>query len=503
LKKSRGKFWTVGTAALGCSIFVLFQNCGKAGFEGGDALSSASLSGELDPKLSALPFPYDISVNQIAHMSCPLNVSNPSAVTPYFSWKVGAYANPTDVPTASMNIQESGLTVNPKFITEFQKVTKGYTQIARDEALKNVLRKYPSLLGAQLQLSFRQSNNIRTSLMQMPAGGNSPVTNFLSSLTSEEAVDMIRADTTKIFDYFQLVPDFYNRAIEARLTVPSAYGYNHTALLANYDAGYLTVGFTQHAGETQELVGEAGQDLYAYGKAFKVIFSATNPHQGTTYYPARDSLVGINEYDLATATTTGASWDCSYRFKIVRNADRYNSFYRANNFARINGQCPGAVATGTYCASPVDQAFGISNVYFPNSTCPVNRTFRTGTYCIEQYASVCPPEPYSANTGSANLYERTDGLYNPSYPDRPKILHALRRFLPSNDWDVNVSRRCIVPKSDDNSCYSTTPIVYDEYFSSLIDADASMGRYIGCGVDVAGVGGTYACASYLTLCLRR
>lgn len=483
-----------------CAMVVAFQNCGKAGFEDQNLNTNSLSSTSVDSKYASVAFPYDVSVNQIAHMSCALNVSSPTANTPYFSWKVAAYSNPSDVPTGSLGIRESGLKLRSEFVTSFNSMSSGYTGAAKAEYLKKILKSHPAVGAAQLQLSFRDATNSRTKLMQMPTGGNSPAAVFMSPLGDDGVVASFAADSSKTYDYFKDVAEISNRGLEGKLIVPSAYGVNNIALLANYDTSFMTVGF-QTSSSSTDLSGSA--DTKPYGKAYRVIFSNTNPHQGTNYYPSRDSLTGITEYDAETKSASSAAWDCSYRFKIVRPQDRLNTFYRKDNYTRIGGACPGPSLTGTYCASPVDATFGISNTFFPSAQCPSNRTLRSGTYCVEKYATICPPEPYGANTTSATPYDRTDGLYNTAYPERAKIFHALRRFLPTSEWDVNISRRCIVPKTDDNACYSTSNIVYDEYFSSLTDANVSMGRNPGCGVDIAGVGGTYPCAAYLTLCIRR
>lgn len=477
-----------------------YQNCGKAGFEEQALFDELDSASSLDPKLASVPFPYEISVNQIAHMSCPLNI-NPTANTTHFSWKVGAFENPSDVPTASMNIRPSGIQLRSEFLTAFENLSSGYSVEAKKDYLQRILKTHPLVGNAQIQLSFRDTVNSRTKLMQMPAGGNSPVSTILAPLSTDGLVNAIMSNPSKTHDYFPAITDPTKNSFEGKLIVPSSLGVNHSALQANYDSSHLALGFQSSSNSTQ-LSGSS--DSKAYGKAFRVIFGTTNPKQGTEYYPSRDSLIGLNEMDLDTKANTSAGWDCSYRFKIVKSQDRYNTFYRANNFSLINGACPGPSLTGNFCASPINQQFGIANTFFPNSQCPSNRPLRTGTYCVEKYATVCPAEPYNTNSASATPYDRTDGLYNPNFPQRPQIMHALRRVLPTADWDINVSRRCIVPKNGENSCYVNAPtIVYDEFFSSLEDSNANMGRHPGCGVDIAGVGGTFPCAGYLTLCLRR
>jgi hypothetical protein len=314
---------------------------------------------------------------------------------------------------------------------------------------------------------------------------------FLTPLASPEMVTQFSETPTGVFNLFPNVTDFYSRFLETNLMVPSALGVADAALRANYDSSFLTLGFAQD--DTNELA-SPGDDRYAYGKGFRIHFGVTNQHQGTNLYPASDSLTDVEEYDLETGNRTeGVGWDCSYRFKIVRPADRYKTFYRANHFVLPGGACPTPAQTGDFCESPVDGRFGLPPAAF-GGQCPSNRKLvQNTTRCPEQYYAVCPHEPYSAI-----LSMRDDGVYHPNFPNRPALLQALRRFLPAEQWDINVSRKCIVPKSDDNACYSTAKVVYDETFFTETFANPDAGLYSGCGVT-----GQYPCASYLTLCIRR
>ncbi len=477
------------------STVLLFQNCGKAGFENMDNLDVSSTQA-IDPKLSSLPFPYQVSVNQIAHMSCPMNVSNPNVSSPYFSWKVGAFDNPADQAVALLNIRAAGLQLTSKFQTEWAKTSGSYGSLVQKDKLKEALKGLPSVTNTQLQLSFRKTNTPRVDLMMMPNGGASPTKNFMAPLATQELVDQFAETPTGVFNLFPNVTDFYSRFLETQILVPSALGATDAALRANYDTSFLTIGFAQDDGTN---LSSPNGDQYAYGKGYRIHFGVTNQHANTSLYPSSDSLATVEEYDLDTQTrTSGVAWDCSYRFKIVRPSDRYKTYYRANHFVTYNGACPTAPQTGDFCESPIDARFGIPPAAF-GGQCPSNRKLvQNTTRCAEQYYAVCPHEPYTADTADATPSLRDDGVYHPSYPQRPAILQALRRFLPANQWDINVSRGCIVPKVEDNTCYQSSQIVYDETFFTDAYANSSVGMYAGCGVN-----GQYPCAAYLTLCIRR
>jgi hypothetical protein len=509
------KKWAVGILSM-AGLVALFQNCGKAGFENLEVATDVNASAVVDPKLAKLPFPYDISVNQIAHMNCPLNV-RPDTMTPYFSWKVGAFQNPQDVASAALNIRDSGLRLSTEFLAEWNRTAPLFHPNVQKDKFKEALTTLPSVANSQIQISFRPRNDFRTELMRLPSGDTAPTTTILPEISSPEVVDSILANPQGPFDFFPRAEDYKTRFLEGGLIVPSAYGSDHDALRVRYDNSLLVVGFLKAmADPTAEpeniLVAPSEQANAAYGKGFKPVFgdhlNPTLAPGAGRYYPSMNAMTRIEEMSLAQDTSTGVNWKCDQRFKIVRLVDRNRTMYRRDNFTIFdNDQCPTQRVTNTdYCQSPVDPRFGIRAEIFPNKRCPSNRTFvEKGHFCEERYHKICPPEPYVANPNHPEPNERDHGLYHPNYPDRPAILHALRRFLPADQWDINVSRRCIVAKNDDNACYAgsgNAPIVYDEYFFPPEQADSNYGQFMGCGVAVPGVGFLSQCASYMTLCVR-
>ena len=135
------------------ALVLLFQNCGKAGFENQEMLEDLSTAQTVDPKF-ALPFPYEISINQLAHMTCP--VIDPNSGTGAFAWKVGAFDNPPDSLTSRLNIRPSGLQLSSQFQTEWAQVAKNYHPNIQKSKLKESLKTLPSLADAQLQMSFEK-----------------------------------------------------------------------------------------------------------------------------------------------------------------------------------------------------------------------------------------------------------------------------------------------------------------------------------------------------------
>jgi hypothetical protein len=486
-----------------CLTLFLYQNCGKAGFENSLESEDQASAVSLDPKFEKLGFPYDISVNQIAHMSCAMNANaGRSENSPFFSWRVGAFENGPEVPTSNLGIRSAGLKISENFRNEWAKVAPTYAPAIQQDKLEQALKTLPSVANMRITLGFRKTNAPKTTPMELPMGGESPWSYFLSPLSDDKFVARYAENQTGIFQTFPEVNDPALRYLDGRLVVPSQLGNVDAALRANYDASFLAIGFSKE--ESPEWQGP-GDERFAYGKGFRVRFGKTNPHTGTTQYPSSDSMVAVEEYDLATGNRTAeAAWDCSYRFKIVMPADRYKPIYKQNNFAliNVNGEptCPSGVVTtpGDYCVSNVNSAFGLPPAAF-GGQCPSNRTLVRNTYrCPEQYYAACPHEPYAANLSDPRPILRNDGIYHPSYPNRPAILHLLRRFLPADKWDINVSRGCVVPKMEDNSCYQSSTIVYDEMFFSGLEANSDARIFSGCGVS-----GQFPCAAYLTMCIRR
>jgi hypothetical protein len=497
-------------------LLFFYQNCGKAGFEGQEFNDLSSVQ-SIDPRLANLPFPYKVSVNQIAFTSCPIvNAGPETSTSTYFTWKVGAFDNNPQ----SFQLAPAGLQINPKFQTEFAKVASTYSPDMQPVKLKEALMFLPSVADTKLQLSFRSPNRTRTDLMAMPTFDanvrNAPVSSFMTPVSSNAVADAFKALPTTPINFFQGAENFSERALATTLNIPSSMGAYQSLLYTTYSSHYLTLGFMKtDATSTDGLAGPSSDPQSAYGVAFVPRFGRSNPFHSFSGEPVQapfeDSLDGLAEVDPETNANVPAGWDCKYRFKIVRPADAYKTVYRgANNFDLVNGVCPGgglnaAVEKGCYLNNGNSQFALPASTFNLGGNCPSNRTPRTsGNYCIERYAYACPSEPYAVPTGANEIaqttpYRRGDGVYgSATEPERPQLLNALRRFLPADKWEINVSQRCVVPKNDNNACYGNNNIVYDETFFPGNDANATVGMYAGCGVD-----GQPPCAAYLTLCVRR
>lgn len=233
------------------SLTFAFQNCGKAGFDSQDANYSDNASATVDPKLAGLPFPYDVSVNQIAFMSCPFPVATPAAIESagYFTWKVGAFENTAAYPSSVLGISTAGLRLNPKFKSEFKKVANQnhYNSTMIPSKFKEALTTLPSVVGSQLQLSIRNYSNPQTGLAQMPTSGSYtpglfPPINFMAALSTEAIANSFDYNnSTGLYHFFPLAASNAEAALEASLSIPATVSY-YSFLQQSYNSNYLTVG---------------------------------------------------------------------------------------------------------------------------------------------------------------------------------------------------------------------------------------------------------------------
>jgi hypothetical protein len=128
-----------------------------------------------------------------------------------------------------------------------------------------------------------------------------------------------------------------------------------------------------------------------YGKGYSMGFSA---YAGSTSVSAVQRLMSsVMESDLASPTTSGKAWTCGRYYKVVREADS----------TVVNSQ--------SYCPSHTNEELN-------------------------------PPSSATQAVKDVAVRRRAE-------------LEIVRRHLRSDQWDVNVDRQCVVPKSG-VSCYNET-----------------------------------------------
>ena len=112
ITKNPFKASLLGVAVI--AVVVVFQNCGKAGF---DTVESASLDG-VNQALAKAPVPLEASLNQLSYMSCPAVASNQTdpdvLANPYYTLRFGGFSNDTllavtDGSSGGVGISKAGL----------------------------------------------------------------------------------------------------------------------------------------------------------------------------------------------------------------------------------------------------------------------------------------------------------------------------------------------------------------------------------------------------------
>lgn len=568
------------------AMVLSYQNCGKAGFDEADFASEEGAT-EIDSKLANLPFPYEVTVNQAAFMSCQFNGVQDNANTPYFSFKVGAYNNDAASLTGALTQSQGGLSVRQEFVDEFNQVAQAFNPNFRSTKYKEALTLLPSVSNTRLQLSLRQRNYPQNTLLKYPIvgsfGGGSMTPQYLLSPISGDTISEVfkaqmGASEQPVYNYFQTAELVTERSLAGSLL--NSWGSSgdgmdfYGPLIGTYNNSYLTVGFAKD----EVNLSTPGGETEAYGKGLKPDISFySNVGYGQSPVGALGyAMTGISEYNLETGYQSGGQWRCSdtnmrlMAFKIVRFEDRFQKVHRRNNFSWPNVNAPGAGQTfngtcpspaypdasnpnmrqdymiGEYCPSPENpNVFGRPLREFPVGNnafaCPAIRQrllptptaaqidangqpaegtqlnsgnfHARGRFCLEQYEYACPAEPmYRPTVAIPGQPPLSENAYLTSSPEKLAIYHALRRFLPESQWDINVSKRCIVERAaQSNVCYkdagplpSKRPVIYDEFFFTETvvggrdQVDPIIGRHSGCGPNHYG-----DCPAYMTLCVRQ
>ncbi len=459
--------WKQGLLVI-ASIGLLFsfQNCGQTG--AGDS-SDASIEQQVhvDPRYSALKFPYRLVANQFAYMSCGNgNLAN-------FTFKIGAFTDSdTSFSFASTGVAlpPGGVVLKTEFLTAFDAATAGMSADEKQSRMRDALMTISPSYGMQPFFSVRAPTNSGSLadpsaiLVQTDAGNDANYDFPLGVLSNTEYADPVSQNRNKFQNYFPAAP-YERRNFESKITFKyNASWADEEAFISNVGQGGLLLGFADPKKikvdkefPTIEVARPPGSsDRSAHGQYLLPVFRhqlANNKNPDTANPPlfSNRRVTDIEEQNLDEGTspisiTDVANWKCK-QFMVVQAGDRNSMIYKHNT--STNSTC-GVTASGTNCV--------------PTAACP-----------IETYSQLYPIPPNPENLA-----------WN----------QAMRRFLPVEEWDVNITGECIVPKKSANGCYGGGAVVYDQVFFPGT-AMAAIGGHAGCG-------GTYGnCAHYLSLCIRR
>lgn len=460
---------SLGIGLLGILLVFAFQNCGKAGFDDEGVLDDLS-SSDVDPKLENLPFPYEANFNQLVYMSCPNPQLVSSAPEALFTFHVGAYDN-TGTVAAGKPLSAAGVSLRSDYKTAFDQAMSFYNSNLHTAKLKEALMSVPNAIGFQPQVAFRDAVTPRkkmTRWLNFDAESTSAL--LVEPLSRESYADLFALNPNKKFNFFHTAPSLNKAAVSAYIKLPAPVQIQDEYIYRSmFSSNYLALSFVDPNKQNSEqggngpLAASVGADNSFYGRAYQITFEspfgggANEAYTNHSLYPAR-TIDTITEYDANNPNIpTGARWSCDYKFKVVKPEDRARGVWRRGS----DGQ----------------------NYYY---TCDPRDT--TAQARASNWYCACPPESYEELTSN----------------EHRAVYHMLRRSLPAEVWDINVSKRCVVPKASYNLCYQSipqnVPISYDEIFfteAERVEQNPAQPESGECDTP-----GQPTCAHYVTLCYR-
>lgn len=453
------------------STALLFQNCGPAGYSVSDSLDSSGDQSSTSPMGKTVPFPYSYEPNQIAYNSCYANELSSDAM---WTFAIGAYNN-TGTPAAALGAAPGGITMNPNFYKAYQDYKKEMVYQDPKLAYLNLLGSLPQLRESKVHFSIREKSKVRSYMYARSPGQIEDQHAFAGpDLNSNSLFERFYSNPNQYLDYVWDGGGSAERSLSGTFRMP--FGNNPSDVNFHRELSsvtYLVAGFAYNNGRDAqlgigpELLGPEPYDKAKeriFGTGYRINFRGHSNLEGYEYSLDRgmsiDQEVNLENMSVKRTPKNASQdyqWDCSAKFKIVAQKDRNKSYYSYS---------PGYISGRIINQDPAQWL-------------------------------TCPQEDYCQLTGICN-----DPAMNPL--DKPTtgqvlqnkaLLQAMRRFLPAENWDINVSRRCVVPKF--SGCYKDSQkIIYDDHFFSTDNDEVQ--QYAGCGPDHPG-----ECPHFITLCIKR
>lgn len=388
--------------AAASAMVLLFQNCGKSGFESQSQLDSLNSSSS-DSKVTSAPFPWDPSVNFITHMSCPNVNQYQGTNNPFFTFRmaasdVGAFrvirktliskGLTPNVP----DIADAGLTFRTDFLDYMDKNFPRTTDHATPATIQSVLTSNSLFQNTQVQLTFRNIND----LSQWGLRGDGSVIAY-NAMDKLGTADFAKALTDK---YGQMVNWFpvkteSKRNFRGQLHAAAApANFDDTTFIRSIDQGfYLHLGFSQNTQLSSSNIVIKGigpvtdDQSRLYGRGFRFLFGAPNDAvlknvTTDTYklrYAASNPPLGIStrsisEWDTSTSggpTQLTSQWAC-FSYAIVRPEDAVRcpredvTLIKRDELDVIRKTLPADefdVNTTLRCVVPTSYAAGVGSCY--------------------------------------------------------------------------------------------------------------------------------------------
>lgn len=477
---------------------IPFQNCSKGG-NSTNLGGSGSLS--TNPALKTAPIPVEVSLNQISFMSCPVageSTENfdPNA-WPFYTLKYGAYDN--------TNLVNS---TNFLFYTAADHI--GGIGISK-EAVDYLKRSNPNPVPASIQTYIRSSPFTNAHMISSALIMKDRDVNLLSEF-AEGFNHLEPLNTTTMMSYLGNAPLVTNVGTQKLSFFPSISSAASRAL-----TGVINYGKTE--ADLERFVSGLNNHYLAIGLVPTA--SATEPKSVIQHFVSPDSnvtkrlgakgysfnfqfgtkiMTGVTEWDLNPKDYNGAtvmptdlttseaqSWLCLSAL-VVRDADR-KAWQTTTDPGAVSGVNLGLNAF-VHPQEITNPAYGPLKEYFFTNQTDANNVLAS----INAAYSTRPP-----NGGKSGIFYACPSEDPTTMTAQQKdVLKIMRRFLPAEYFDINVSRSCIVPLdkalNTGSKCYASgdeNTALFIQYFNSY---NGSPGYDCGPGRN--------ECPAYASFCWR-
>lgn len=403
-------FWQPASILVGIfALMMFFQNC-----------SSAVPFGTVDRFASLVEsdvFPYEVSVDQVAYMSCSEQENVPQDGT-FFTFKVGAYRN-------------GGLRVTEEFRNEVIRLN--------DESVVNALMQNFASTGSRLQLAIRPIDNLQ-----------------LIYLTENNGQDGLQGE-----DFYNIFTTIGDQAFTSMLWYMEPGDYLRYWPGAQFDSDYRLEG-TMRFLDSELIEGDLRNFMNNRG-----VLAVTFSEEGDTIARGPGSQSG----DAKSLAKEVYGVALSPRFKQP---------------LAPGGGSPGAAMPSRVLSSVQEIIVDRRR----NGTVP-------GTWsCPDQlqFKIVLPQDALIYNEEAV-----VTGTRCGMTPDPVQLsadLKAIRQSLPSEDWYVDLTRRCVVPKPERTtagSCYGKNSNIEQTH---IINYDAYQN---GCGFGTE----RGLCPHFVSICVKQ
>lgn len=525
--------WPALGFILGISVLLLFfQNCGQAGTEGSDELSSLLEDSPDVKKFKAAPFPFDINVNQVAYMTCPASRNDFKAAedveSPFFTIRVGAFDNtslaarfPTAFGATAVDPDrtarlKAGVGLSKAFLDNIKSSFAARLANAKPEDEKRLIRdavvnsKYKFGVTGALVFSQRRTPRGFTPDPQHPAKPS------FTDLTSIAMANQL-ADTRDLGTYGrEKLGTVTGVQVDQRSMVMS-HAYPQDQSMAENFRNELSnlefaVGYAKPDQATDSFFLESPTEPEdtLYGKSYRfppltsiwqgrvdrVVENGAVVVKGPVGTIKPEMLSGVNEYEVLqkgapvnVSLQQGHAWSC-FSLMIVREVDRRDPVTQ-KLFNPGEYEDPGSRNCNLWTPGCVNKL-----KYYDYQPSPPNGAIIPGAKVA------CPIQEVGSSTSYGSINYSADGGVN------RMRLEIARRFLAAEYWDINTHPEymCAVPKPTVQGlgqCYGSNNTDFNgsEYIM-YTQTGVELGQNVTCGVNPITGAVNKKCPAFVSICYR-